>query len=94
MQNVVFRWLDCGELRGKRGDKAPRFRALKNTPLFQTLFSEHTGQAAFVQQLKLCRTALSSANDKNLSRETHPTVCGVPTKSFERLTLRTLQLFA
>jgi hypothetical protein len=35
--------------------------------------------------VRLCRTVLSSTDDKNLSRKTHPAICGVPTQSFERL---------
>jgi hypothetical protein len=31
--------VDRGELHGKRGDLAPRFRGTKNMPLFSTLFS-------------------------------------------------------
>jgi len=36
--------------------------------------------------VQLSRMVLGSTDDKDLSRKTHPAVCGVPTQSFERLT--------
>jgi len=42
--------------------------------------------------VQLCRTALGPTHDKNLSRETHPPVCGILTKSFEHLALRFIRL--
>jgi len=35
-----------------------------------------------LEGVQLCRTVLVSTDDKNLSRKTHPAVCGVPTQSF------------
>ena len=43
-------------------------------------------------QVQLCRTALGSADDQHLSRETHHAIYGVATKSFKRFSLHFRQL--
>ncbi len=43
--------------------------------------------------VQLCRTALGSTHDKNLSREAHPTIRGIVTKGLEGLALRFTHLF-
>ena len=39
VQDVVFLWGSCGELRGKRGQLTVVFRAAKNETHFGTIFS-------------------------------------------------------